>query len=190
MQHTDNTFSPIKINIPWPPDKSTLNCNNIFFEHFFPSLKGKDKLMDEYLNDERCSMLWCIRKEKVIFNHPNHSDPDYLVKLSVTLVISAALEVHNRIKNLWKQGLLYGLKDDPNFLQYIPCTYFQVFVCSFPFAPKQDLPWECFLPFVSEYNAVRAKPTDVMYLVLDELMCGWHPKTSATGGFPNITFKP
>jgi hypothetical protein len=32
--------------------------------------------------------------------------------------------------------------------------------------------------------------TDVMYLVLDESMCGWRPKTSATGGLPNITFKP
>ena len=46
------------------------------------------------------------------------------------------------------------------------------------------------MPFVDEYNAVRAKLTEVTYLVLNESMCGWRPKTSATGGLPNITFEP
>ncbi len=31
---------------------------------------------------------------------------------------------------------------------------------------------------------------DVHYLVLDESMSGWRPKTTATGGLPNITFEP
>ena len=199
MRHTDHSFSPMKVNIPWHPDKSVLDYNKIFFGHFFPSLKGKAKLMDEYLRDDRCSMLRVIKKDGVKFHRPNNPDPDFLVKVCVMLVISAALEVHNGIENLWKRGLSYGLKDYPNFSQYIPCSYFQAFVCAFPFvwgdkkywhAPKQDLPWDCFLPFVADYNAVRAKLTNVMYLVLDESMCGWRPKTTATGGLPNITFEP
>jgi hypothetical protein len=29
-----------------------------------------------------------------------------------------------------------------------------------------------------------------MYLLIDELMSAWRPKTSATGGLPNVTYKP
>ncbi len=114
--------------------------------------------MDEYLSDDRCSMLRVIKKDGVKFHRPNNPDPDFLVKVCVTLVILAALKVHNGIENLWKRGLSYGLKDYPNFSQYIPRSYFQAFVSSFPFvwgdkkywhAPKQDLLWDCFLPFVA-----------------------------------------
>ena len=93
------------------PDKSILDYNKIFLDHFFPSLKGKAKLMDEYLHHDRCSMLRVIKKDGVKFHFPNNPDPDFLVKVCVTLVIAAALEVHNGIKNLWKRRLSYGLND-------------------------------------------------------------------------------
>ena len=44
---------------------------------------------------------------------------------------------------------------------------------------RNDLPWDVF----------QLKMTDVFYVVLDELMSGWRPKTTPTGGLPNITFE-
>jgi hypothetical protein len=43
---------------------------------------------------------------------------------------------------------------------------------------------------VNEYNKLQPVMTDVYYLVLDESMSGWRPKTTTTGGMPNITFEP
>ena len=92
MQHTDHRISLLKVNIPWHPDKSILDYNKNFFDHFFPSLKGKSKLMDEYFSNDRCSMLCVIRKDGVKFHHLNNPDPDFLVKVCVTLDIAVALE--------------------------------------------------------------------------------------------------
>ena len=198
-EHNDEIYHPIKLDIPWSSMHKDVDYNLTFFKYFFPSLKGKAKLMDEYLGDRRCSMYTSVLNDKIRFYDPDREDPDALVRLCVTIIIIGALEVHNGIENLWKSGEAYGLKKYPNFGQYIPVNYFHAFVCAFPFVwgdkvywfkPKNDLPWTMFLPFLQLYNEMRTKMTDVRYAILDESMSGWRPKTSKTGGLPNITFEP
>ncbi len=80
-----------------------------------------------------------------------------------------------------------------------PKNYFKAFIQAFPFMgadrtywymPQNDLPWDVIQPFINEYNTLRKKMTDVHYLVLDESMSGWRPKTTVTGGLPNIMYEP
>ena len=121
------------------------------------------------------------------------------MKLCVTLVIVAALKVQNGVENLWKRGDSDGFEPHADFGQYLPENYMKAFIAGFPFLfcdkkywyenPK-DLPWEVFLPFVGEWNEKRNKLLQVLFLILDESMFGWRPKTSATGGLPNITNEP
>ena len=121
------------------------------------------------------------------------------MKLCISLVITGALEVQTGVENLWKSGEGVGLKDYPNYGQYLPKNYMSVFINCFPFMwaekeywylPKQDIPWEMFIPFVGKYNATRRNLVNVVYLILDESMSGWRPKTTKTGGFPNLTWEP
>ena len=88
------------------------------------------------------------------------------------------------------------MKDYPNYGQFIPKNYFKAFLRRFPYlwaeekywsVAHNDLPWDIITPFVSDYNKQRGKILRVVYLMLDESMSGWRPKTSKTGGLPNIT---
>ena len=56
--------------------------------------------------------------------------------------------------------------------------------------PARDLPWDVIKPFVVEYNEKRVAILKIVFLLLDESMSGYRPKTSKTGGYPNITFEP
>ena len=46
------------------------------------------------------------------------------------------------------------------------------------------------MPFIEAINSKRHNLLWVVFLVLDETIWGWRPKTSATGGMPNITYEP
>ena len=48
MEEVDPSASPFKIDIPWDPDPANVDYNKIFFDHFFPDLTGKAKVMDEF----------------------------------------------------------------------------------------------------------------------------------------------
>jgi Transposase IS4 len=50
--------------------------------------------------------------------------------------------------------------------------------------------WDVFLPVLDGFNNKRKDLFQVILLVLDESMSGWRPKTSKTGGLPNISFEP
>ena len=198
MEHPPPNESPMKLNVPWSARKEDIQFNDVFFGHFFPSLCGKAKLMDEFYSDPRCGMSTTIANDKIKFERTGE-DPDVLLKICVTLMIAAANEIHSGIASLWKQGRGYGFRDYPNFAQYLPRNYFKAFVHAFPlmwadrqywYMSRNDLPWDMFQPFLNEYNLLRGKMTDVYYCVLDESMSGWRPKTTPTGGLPNITFEP
>ena len=198
MDHPPKHKSPLVAEIPWDARKEAIPFNDVFFDHFFPSLAGKARLMDEFFSDARSGMLATIVNDNIKFER-NGDDPDVLLKICVTLMIAGANEVHNGVASLWKQGPSYGFRDYPNFAQYVPKNYFKAFVHAFPFMwadrrywymSRNDLPWDVFQPFVNEYNLMRRKMTDVFYMVLDESMSGWRPKTTQTGGLPNITFEP
>lgn len=55
---------------------------------------------------------------------------------------------------------------------------------------KRDKEWDVFKPALKEYNEKRRALIEVMICVLDESMSGWKPKTSKTGGMPNVSFEP
>jgi hypothetical protein len=66
-------------------------------------------------------------------HHPASNDPDAWVKICMTLMITSVLEVHNGIARLWQQGNSSGLKEYPNYGQYIPKDYFKAFIYGFPY---------------------------------------------------------
>jgi hypothetical protein len=198
MKHPESSSSPMKLNIPWKNNREQMPFNDIFFEYFFPSLEGKSKLMDELLWDERSGMLATVQKDNIKFECKD-GDPEKLLKICITLMIAASNEVYSGMNMLWLSGKGFGLKDYPNYKQYIPKNYFKAFIRAFPFMwsdkkywfmNRNDLPWDVIDGFVQEYNKMRSNMTDVHYAVLDESMSGWRPKTTATGGLPNITFEP
>ena len=55
---------------------------------------------------------------------------------------------------------------------------------------KIILPFEFIVSFVHEYYEQRNAIIHVPYLMLDESMLGWQPKTSMHGGQPNISYEP
>jgi len=112
------------------------------------------------------------------------------------LVIVASLEVEHGIENLWSTTS-NGFKQPADFGQYLPGTYFRAFVLGFPqiWSPEhlwysEHVPWECFLPLVQEFNQKRRNLLHTVYLLLDESMSAWRPKTSQYGGLPNLTYEP
>ena len=119
--------------------------------------------------------------------------------MCITILVAATLQVEKGVDNLWKQGPSAGMMPYPNFAQYIPKNYFKVFLRGLPYLwaeekywyiPKEDLPWDFIKPFVKDFNEKRTEILRVLYLMLDESMSGWLPKTSKTGGLPNISHEP
>ena len=91
------------------------------------------------------------------------------------------------------------MKDYPNYGQYISKDYFKAFIYGFPYlwAEKKywdvnsaEFPFDFLAPFVKEYNSLRTKSICVIYLMLDESMSGWRPKTSKRGGLPQTSYEP
>ena len=118
------------------------------------------------------------------------------LKICVTLIITASHEVEHGIENLWNT-VGNGFKSPANYGAFIPQHYFRVFVLGFPhlWSPphlwySENVPWESFLPFVEAFNQNRRDLLKTVYLLMDESMSAWRPKTSAYGGLPNITFEP
>lgn len=68
-----------KEEIDWHPDPSKVDYNYTFFEHFFPSVEGKAKVLDEYLNDERCPYYATVKNDGIRFHQEDERDPDFLV---------------------------------------------------------------------------------------------------------------
>ena len=114
-------------------------------------------------------------------------------------MVTSVLEVHQGVEKLWKSGPSVGMKQYPNYAQFIPIDYMKAFLHSFPYlwadrkywdVERGLLPFDFITPFVNEYNHLRKKVIRVMYLMLDESMSGWRPKTSKRGGLPHISHEP
>ena len=52
------------------------------------------------------------------------------------------------------------------------------------------MPWDVILPFLDEYNDKRRKLLRVLFLLCDETMSGYCPKTSKTRDLPNLSHEP
>ncbi|KAL3800329.1 hypothetical protein HJC23_003625 [Cyclotella cryptica] len=86
------------------------------------------------------------------------------VKLCLTLMVTAVLEVSRGVKNLWLYGASAGMKSYPNYGQYIPIDYMKAFLHGLPYmwaykkyydVEPNMLPFDCIQPFVDEYNKLR-----------------------------------
>ena len=90
-----------------------------------------------------------------------------------------------------------GFKAASDYGQFVPKVYFRAFVCGFPhlWSPQhlwysENVLWDCFLPFVQAFNHTRRALLKTVYMLMDESMSAWRPKTTKTGGLPNITYEP
>ena len=115
------------------------------------------------------------------------------------MLVSSVNEPVSGVESLYKSGAAAGNKDHPNFGKYLPKEEFKAFIYyltylwaneKYWFQDRDSLPWEFFKPFLGAFNALRGELLYVMFLILDESMSGWRPKTPVTGGLPNITFEP
>ena len=176
--------------------------NAIFFEHFFPSFKGHAKLMDEYLSSPQAKYHSTVEQDGIRFYQPDapwfKHDPDQLIRVCYTLMLCAANEVHQGIDNLWRHGPSPGRHPFPDYGRYIPKNYMKAFLSAAPYmwAEKKhwyqqysEEQWEVFIPMLEDFNDKRSNLMSCIFLMLDESMSGWRPKTSKTGGFPNITYE-
>ena len=71
----------MKIGIPWHPDPKKNGYNTIFFEHFFPSLKGKAAIADRIINDPRRGYYHTAKACNIRFHQSSKNDPDELVRM-------------------------------------------------------------------------------------------------------------
>ena len=87
---------------------SNHNYNTILFEKFYSSLKGKAAVLDEYLSHTSTNPgqhnVWkaCVQDDNIQFLRPDADDPDALVRICMTLMITAVLEIHKGIAGLWQ----------------------------------------------------------------------------------------
>ena len=99
--------SPFLYDIPWDKNPTNVYYNSVLFKKFYPSLKGKAAVMDEYLRHTSTNPdqpnTWRLRmiERNIKFHRPDSDDPDALVKICMTLMITLVLEVHKGIAGLW-----------------------------------------------------------------------------------------
>ena len=186
-----------KKDITWKEDNSDLA--EIFFEHFFPCVKGHAKLIDDYHSSKNSPYYLTVERDKIKFHQEDDEDPDWMVKQCYLILVASVTEVECGAENLWKQGRLNGRKEAANFGRYMTKNYFKAFISAAPYCfaekkwwyiDKRDRPWDIYLPCLQSYNCKRQALIKTLLLVLDESMSGWCPKTSKLGGLPNYTFEP
>ena len=155
--------------------------NDIFFDDFFPCIKGHAKLIDDYHSSRNSPYYSTVRNDQIKFHDPDVEDPDYLVKIAYTIMIAAVSEVEQGVENLWKRGRSNGRRDYPNFGRYMSKNTFKAFQSAAPYCfcdkkfwyvDKRDRPWDIFLPCLNSYNEKRKKLVVTALLMLDESM---HP---------------
>ena len=90
IDHPAKHQSPLRRNIPWDVRKEAVSLHGILFAHFFPSLVGKARLMDEFYRDPRSGMT--ITNGNIRFEHRG-AGQDFLLKICVMLMIAGANKV-------------------------------------------------------------------------------------------------
>ena len=144
--------------------------------------------LDKYLSDERCSSYTYVTHDKIKFHRLHfkwflficlYSFPTVncilssilfvsQLKVCVTLIIAASLEVEHGIENLWKTSS-NGFKSPADYGQYIPVHYFRTFVCGFPFlwSPEQSFGIRTiFHGIVSSHLWKHSMPSNEHYSIL------------------------
>ena len=119
--------------------------STIFFEYFFPSIKGHAAKIDKFHSNQLSPYFFTAQKggQHLKFHQPNPKkpsnlgydpdwDPDYKVKRCYTLLIAAASEHHVGV-DLWKKGRSGGRHLYPDFGKYESYQMFQLFCSAVPY---------------------------------------------------------
>ena len=69
----------MKKKIPGDPKPSKVDYSVILIKFFFPSIKGKSELLDDYLSDQGYVFHETVVKVQIKFTSPDDKDPDKLV---------------------------------------------------------------------------------------------------------------
>ncbi len=126
------------------------------------------------------------------------SESEFLVALGL---IIGALEYGTKGSSLW----LIGKKSmEADWCSILPHHNFDRFMLEFPFKQFRQFlpsiyeeeslkdsgdPWWKFAGAVTEFNLHHLKSINGSKVyVVDESMCAYQPRTTATGGLPNISF--
>lgn len=144
---------------------------DIFFKYFWPPMKGKAKLMDEYFANRRARGHLTWKRRKIRFNDPTAADPDWQLKQGVAIVIAGAGEPYRGVENFWKSGsdgyndMLRGRVPYPDFGKYMEYHMFALFKRAIPrmwcekkywYLPYGREPWAMFLPFAEAWEKTNA----------------------------------
>ena len=102
--------------------------------------------------------------------------------------------------NLWSMG---DADDDHFFTRVVPSAHFEKFMKLYRFkqfrkfvptmfedeALKETDEWWKFQPAVDEFNWIRQnRVLFAFWMIVDETMSAWRPRTSPTGDLPNVTY--
>lgn len=99
--------TPFTDDIPWDKDPYNVDYNSILFDKFFPLFVRKATVLDEYLSrvstNPDLPNVWKdkVEKDNIKFHRPDANNPDDLLKICLTLMVTVVLEVHKRIAGLW-----------------------------------------------------------------------------------------
>ena len=83
---------------------------------------------------------------------------------------------------------------EPYFERFMPFGRWKEFQRFFPEIfvdnnKKDTDPWFQFSSAVDEFNEIRKNEiSGSLWISVDESMCAWRPRKTATGGLPNISF--
>jgi hypothetical protein len=66
MKPVDTEEEVFSENIPWSSDPCEVDYNSVLFNKFFPSLKGKAKVLDEF--------LWHDSKNPRLYTEPSRRE--------------------------------------------------------------------------------------------------------------------
>jgi hypothetical protein len=134
------------------------------------------------------------------FHDPEAPDPDWKVKLGYLLMLASTSEADVGVENLWKRGKSGGRHEHADFGKYMPKNYYKAFqnAAASMFMDDEskwhkercNVGWEVFMPALKSFNEKRSDQMVVIMAILDESIAGWLPKTSKTGGLPNISHEP
>ena len=86
-----------KKEIEW---EEGFDLNDIFFQHFFPSVEGHAKIIDRFNGNIKSPYYSTVINDNIVFDDVNADDPDWRVKICYTIMIASASEIHNGVENL------------------------------------------------------------------------------------------
>ena len=96
-------------------------------------MKGPAKCIDECHSSRILHYYVSAKHEKIEFNHPEHVDPDHIVKSCCSMMTASIYDAHSWAENLWQRGRSNGRRDYANVGRHIGQNYFKAFESAAPY---------------------------------------------------------